>query len=103
MATSRAKKAVPLRVSISLTGLSNDRLVVRTEKQDDGTFKSVVIHIKGKIRRRGMSVAHKSFEEARRRVEKLVREAEGQGWAASRRSRSRPDQFEILPKPAVAR
>ncbi len=97
------RKVKPLRVSVSLNGLSDDRLVVRTEKQDDGSYKSVVIHIKGKNRRRGMSVPHDTYEAASKRVAKLVKEAVSQGWKQSRRDRSKQDEFGALPKPAVAR
>ena len=97
------RKVKPLRVSVSLIGLSDERLVVRTEKQDDGSYKSVVIHTKKRTRRRGMSVSHDTYEDAAKRVETLVKEAVLQGWQQVRRNRSKQDEFEDLPKPAAAR
>jgi len=89
------------RFSVTLVDGKGNTLIVRTERRgrerDDG-FKSVVIHVRDDVRKRGMSAYHSAFDEARARVEKLAAQARKAGWTDRRRSRAVPDEFDSLPE-----
>lgn len=91
----------PQRVSITLKHPKEDKedaLVVRTEKQTDGSYKTVVIHVHDDKRERGMTRLHETFAEAKERVDELAVEARRAGWTERKKSRVKPDAFDAIPK-----
>jgi predicted Rdx family selenoprotein len=88
----------PQRVSVTLKDLKDNTLVVRTERQTDGSFKTIVIHVVGDERKRGMSQLHESFADAKGRVTDLIDQARRAGWSERKKSRVKPDDFDAIPR-----